>query len=428
VNDQTYAEFSRALRRRASAGHIPLNGSIEVTHRCSLDCEHCYNNLPMSDAGARATELSADELKRIVAEIADAGGLYLLFTGGEIFARKDFLGVYKYAKSLGFIVSLFSNGTLITERIADELARDKPFVVEITLYGHSEQTYERLTGIRGSFERVRKGIRLLVDRGVKVRLKTVGVTHTFAEIADMNAFALAEVGAPLKFDSLINGRVDGPAGASGKRSPASLRLAPERIVQLDVRDPRRVAGWKDVAQLPNPTQTTQRGHERYHCGGGITSYAIDPQGKLSICVLSKREQFDLREGSFADGWQGFLRRVRAQTTERETKCTACSLKSVCGMCPAMGELESGDPDEPVDFLCEVAHLRAAVLGLPVAVHGNCEYCPGGSRHEALLAAATRVHEGKIQTPVRRSLPVVASDAAAPGEACGSGGCGACQGG
>jgi radical SAM protein with 4Fe4S-binding SPASM domain len=427
VNDQTYSEFSRTLRRRAADAHIPLNGSIEVTHRCSLNCEHCYNNLPMSDAGARASELSADELKRIIAEIADAGGLYLLLTGGEIFARKDFLDVYKYAKSLGFIVSLFTNGTLVTERVADALAADKPFVVEITLYGNSEQTYERLTGVRGSFARVRKAIRLLVDRGVKVRLKTVGVTHTFAEIADMNAFALAEVGAPLKFDSLINGRVDGPGGAGGKRAPTALRLAPERIVELDLRDPRRVAGWQDVAQLPNPAPTAQHRYGRYHCGGGITSYAIDPEGKLSICVLSKREQYDLRNGSFADGWQGFLRRVRAQTTERETKCTACSLKSVCGMCPAMGELETGDPDEPVDFLCEVAHLRAAVLGLPVAAHGACEYCPGGARHEALLAAATRVHEGKTRGATRRLLPVVAPDARATAQACGSGACGACHG-
>ena len=70
-----------------------------------------------------------------------------MFTGGEIFARRDFLDIYTYAKRKGFLITLFTNGTLITPRIADYLAAWRPFAIEITLYGRTKDTYERLTGI-----------------------------------------------------------------------------------------------------------------------------------------------------------------------------------------------------------------------------------------------------------------------------------------
>ena len=123
-----------------------------------------------------ARELSTDELRRIIDEIADAGCLWLLFTGGEIFARKDFLEIYTHAKQRGLLISLFTNGTQVTPAIADYLAVWRPFAIEITLYGRTRETYERLTGVPGSFDRCMRGIRLLKERGLPLKLKSVAVT------------------------------------------------------------------------------------------------------------------------------------------------------------------------------------------------------------------------------------------------------------
>src|SRR5690242_4271075 len=122
-----YGEFSRdlhdKLRRATSGGQgIPSEASIEVTHRCPLACAHCYNNLPMNDPEARRGELTYEEHCRILDEITEAGCLWLLYTGGEIFARRDFLDIYSYAKRKGLLITLFTNGTLITPQIADYLA------------------------------------------------------------------------------------------------------------------------------------------------------------------------------------------------------------------------------------------------------------------------------------------------------------------
>src|SRR5215470_8024680 len=116
-----YAEFSRSIHQRYFGERAPLEVSIEVTRRCPLECLHCYNNLPMGDLQARDQELSKEEHFRLLDQLVEAGTFWLLYSGGEIFARKDFLEIYTYAKQKGFLITLFTNGILINERIADHL-------------------------------------------------------------------------------------------------------------------------------------------------------------------------------------------------------------------------------------------------------------------------------------------------------------------
>ena len=314
----TYTEWSSALHGRARGTRLPINATLEVTHRCPLACAHCYNNLPVGDAEARRRELSADELKRIIDELADAGGLWLLFTGGEIFARRDFLEIYRHAKLRGFLITLFTNGTQITEAIADTLAEWPPFSIEITLYGRTQETYERLTGVAGSFERCMRGIRLLKERGLPLSLKTVAVTINQHEIGDMQRFAEDELGVPFKFDGMINARID------CSHSPLNVRLSPADMVRLDFENPVRRDAWAQLADAGAKAAArpvTEKATDNvYNCGGGVSSFAVSPEGKMSICVLSQQDTYDLRSGPLREGWDGFLKTVRARPARRETKC------------------------------------------------------------------------------------------------------------
>ena len=421
IAPRSYTDFTTRLHDGLGGRRVPVDVSIEVTRRCPLACAHCYNNLPMSDLAARRRELTLAEHVRILDELADAGTLWLLYTGGEILARADFLDIYRHAKTRGFIVSLFTNATLVTPRVADVLAEWRPFTVEVTLYGRTRETYERLTGVPGSYDRCLAGIHLLLDRGLSVALKTVAVSLNRHEVWEMKRFAKEELGVEFKFDAMMTPRLD--CG----RSPLEVRLRPEEVVELDLLDPDRVSEWAEqAARFIRPQQAP--GHERdvYHCGGGNNGLSIDPYGGMTICNFSMRDVYDLKKGSVAEGWDHFLRDVRARQITRVTKCTACQLKSLCSMCPAMAELESGDPETPVDFLCEVAHLRAATLGWTVPEHGDCEYCPGGERREALESAAARLEarRGRVQGRSRRvALPVVSVSS---GEAGGcTSGCGSC---
>ena len=427
METQSYGDFSLGLHRRAGGQQIPLNGTIEVTRRCPLSCGHCYNNLPMADRQARFGELSFDEHCRLLDEITEAGCLWLLYTGGEILARKDFLEIYTYAKQRGLLITLFTNGTLITSRVADHLAEWRPFAIEITLYGRTKATYERLTGVPGSYEQCLRGIHLLKERGLPLKLKTVAVTINRHEVWDMKRFAEEELGLEFKFDAMMNPRID------CSQSPLSVRLRPEEVVELDLMDPKRVAEWKRFAkQFNGPVRTPEQSDQVYHCGGGVSSFAIDPYGKMSICVLSHFDTYDLREGSFREGWERFLHEVRQKKITSWTRCVQCQIKAMCGMCPANGELEHGDPEKPVDFLCHVAHLRAHALDLDVPSHGSCEYCEGGTRYEHLIKSLDLLRPANSSKPRLPYLSKVVGGeekergpAMAEGASCSSGGCSSC---
>lgn len=418
----SYGVFSQSLHRQVRAEQLPINVTIEVTRRCPLVCAHCYNNLPMGDRGAQLGELSYAEHCRILDELADAGCLWILYTGGEIFARRDFLDIYTYAKRKGFFVTLYTNGTLITPKIADYLAIWRPFGIEITLYGRTRDTYERLTGIPGSFDKCMRGIELCLERGLPLKLKTVALTINKHEVWDMQRFAQDELGVEFRFDTMMNPRID------CSQSPLAVRLTPEECVEFDLQDEKVMAEWKIFAdRFMGPVHSPETSEQLYHCGGGVDSCAISPSGQMSICVLSQNDLYDLRTGSVHEGWAHFLRRVRLKKITRPTKCVACELKAMCGMCPANGELENGDPEAPVDFLCRVAHIRAHAFGLPVPPHGDCEYCAGGEGHEALMRSVESLARTRPTLPTRPPAPArllpMASDAAGGG--CGTGGCSSC---
>lgn len=386
-----YSDLSARLTRKGVSERIPVSGTIEVTLRCPLTCAHCYNNLPMGDREARQAELSYDEHCRLLDEITEAGCFWLLYTGGEILARKDFLDIYTCAKQKGLLITLFTNGTLITPKVADYLSDWRPFSIEITLYGRTKETYEALTGIPGSFERCMRGIRLLMERGLPLKLKTVAVSINKQEIWDMKRFAEEELGLEFKFDAMMNPRID------CSQSPLATRLSPEEVVALDLEDPKRTAEWiRFTQEALERVHLWAHGDQVYHCGGGVNSFAVDPYGKMSICVLSHFDVYDLRSGSFRQGWEDFLFKVRQKKKTRLTKCVACGLKEMCGMCPANGELENRDPEEPVDFLCHVAHLRAHALGLEVPPHGECEYCLGGEKHPNLMRSLAALKDGSVR--------------------------------
>jgi radical SAM protein with 4Fe4S-binding SPASM domain len=423
VQTAPYSELTTFVHDRFQGKRAPLEVSIEVTRRCPLECQHCYNNLPMSDHGARLQELSLEEHRGLLDELVEAGCLWLLYTGGEIFARKDFLEIYTEAKKRGFLITLFTNGTMINKRIADYLAEYRPFAIEITLYGATRETYEAMTQIPGSYDRCLRGIRLLLERKLPLKLKTVPTTVNRHEVFAMKRLAEEEFGVEFKFDSLINPRID------CSQSPLAVRVTPQDVVELDFSEPRRKEDYRKLAEeeLATAADSIKAANLRYTCGGGIGGCAVDPYGTMSICVISHQQGYNIREGSFRQGWDGPLQDIRKQPRTRPSICDRCQIQSLCSMCPANGELENGDPESPVEFLCQVAHLRAYALGYSVPEHGPCNCCNGGAHHADLLVAAERIKNLKSDPnssePGRPTSPVL--NVLQPASGCHSAACKSC---
>ena len=252
----SYGAFSADLHQRQAGERVPMQVSIEVTRRCPLECLHCYNNLPMGDMEAKQREMTKEEHFKMLDELVDMGCFWLLYTGGEIFARKDFLEIYTYAKKKGFLITLFTNGTIINEQIADYLVEWPPFAIEITLYGRTRETYEALTAVPGSYDRCLRGIQLLKERGLPLKLKTVATSINKHEVVAMRRFAEEELGVEFKMDGQINPRID------CSQSPLAVRLTPEEVVALDMSAPKGMSEYRRLAKhdLENPPNLSTNRH------------------------------------------------------------------------------------------------------------------------------------------------------------------------
>jgi radical SAM protein with 4Fe4S-binding SPASM domain len=345
---------------------IAATGSIEVTARCNLACGHCYIREGADNPAAVSEEMSTRELFRLFDEIADAGCLWLLITGGEPLIRADFRDLYLYAVKKGFLITLFTNGTTITPQIGDLLAEWPPRRIEITLYGRREKTYEQVTGVRGSYGQCMRGIELLRQRGLKLGLKSLITRTNVHELPAMRLYA-KEIGLEYRFDPVLNMRIDGDP------APGGFRLNPEEVVQIEQRDPDRAAMWTELCERP-PMVDSRRDYA-LHCGAGQHSFHVDQCGRLSVCMMARQRSFSLRSGTFREGWEEFIPLVRSEKCTKETKCRTCELGLICDQCAGWAFMESGDAEQPVEYLCRIAHLRAEAFASGTS-HDN-----GGEGHD-----------------------------------------------
>src|SRR3989337_1573505 len=184
ISQMKYAQFSLRLQGKVSSKRIPISGTLEITSNCNLKCVHCYV-VP----NKRGNELSTKEVFRLFDELAVEGCLWLLITGGEPLVRPDFEKIYVRAKEKGFLITLFTNATLISPRIADLLQEFPPFSIETSIYGASKETYERVTKVKDSFEKFLHGVNLLLERSLPLKLKTMILNFNKQELPAIKAFA-----------------------------------------------------------------------------------------------------------------------------------------------------------------------------------------------------------------------------------------------
>ena len=339
-----------ALLDRAVAQRVPLNGTIAMTHRCHLRCVHCYLGCERQGPPADG-ELDTAFWLSLVDQVAQAGCLELLITGGEPLLRPDFALVYERARRRGILASVFTNATLVDERIVRLFEELPPQLVEVTLYGASERVYERVTGVRGSYRRCLGAVDTLLDRGVAVALKAVILSDNKEEVPAIRRMA-EERGVAFRVDAALFPCRD------GDRHPLDHRVDAAEAVALEMEDEsllRRTAEYfQQMRGLPPETQL-------FSCMAGLTGFHVDPQGTLLPCLMVSTHGFDLRRGSFREGWDEVLPCFREQALAPGYECHACERRFLCGLCPAQAGMETGSPHRKADYACRLGEARLDVV-------------------------------------------------------------------
>ncbi|MDO9119938.1 MAG: radical SAM protein [Nitrospira sp.] len=266
----------------------PLACQWEITCRCNLRCVMCYTDCRNTPESVRR-ELSTDEIFRIMDQLLEAGLLELCLTGGEPLSRPDFFQIYDYAVSRGLLVTLFTNGTLITESVADRLAALPPHRVEISLHGTTTETFERVTQGTGSHARCLEAIRMLAARRLPLVVKTTAMTINRDEVLAVKSWAASLGPGAFRLGEDLRPELDGGAG------PFRYALSAHELETLNRQDPDL---WSEACRKSRTDLPP--------CNSGMQRFHIDAYGGLHLCSGNRRQSYDLRQGSFREGFYEVL--------------------------------------------------------------------------------------------------------------------------
>lgn len=348
-------EFLDAFNTRTEALRVPVSGMLELTSRCNLRCVHCYLGPQEEQQKKRAAEMTTAEVMGLLDEMAEAGTLFLTITGGDPMMRPDFPEVYRHAKQLGLLVTVLCDGILVTDRIVALFRELPPQSVEISIYGATAETYEKVTRVPGSYPRFLAGVGRLREAGVRTGFKSVLMSINRHEFAEMERMA-REWGGGFRIDSAIF-----PCLPNQGHEPLDLRIPPAEAVAIELANPTRLASYATLFEKKGNLPPRQG---LYECGAGVTAFYVDPFGQVSPCLMTTRYRYNLRghEGGFAARWRDDLATLRSRRPENpDHACNHCAVRDACSGCSAFFALETGREDVKSEYVCETTQHRVRAL-------------------------------------------------------------------
>jgi radical SAM protein with 4Fe4S-binding SPASM domain len=341
-----YRDFSAAIHGKVDHQKRFIKAQFELTYACNLHCVHCYTD-PLNRPELLKKELPYEKVIAALDKLHEEEIFWLCFTGGEIFMRKDFLRIYDYAHQKGFLITLFTNGTPITEKIASHLAEKRPFSIEISFHGATPETFDKITQVKGSFEKCVQGIKLLLAQNLPVKLKTKAMTLNREELGAIQTF-VENLGLKFSLNAIIFPRLDGDT------SSCEYRLSSEEIVKLEFLDDDEELG---TADLENCSTVSALPSNIYRCGCGKIQMHIDPYGQVGACTWSRKGRFDFSEKGIQRGMTELAHALHAEMYNESSSCHSCVASPYCHKQPEMATYESGNIQNPVPHFCDVAFKR-----------------------------------------------------------------------
>ena len=374
--------ISRTVER-----HLPFNVHFDLTYRCNERCVHCY--LDHEDYG----EMTTAEVKGVLDQLAAAGTLFLTFSGGEIFLRKDFFELLAYARKLHFDVSLKTNALLINPERASRLREMGVRRIQISIYSADPAVHDAITRVPGSLGRSLQAIRFLKGQGLQVKIACPLMKQNLTAFRTVQSLA-EELGVPYILDLTITPMIDGNHRTLALRS-SGLELLP--VLQDPVLNPRLKGdqealrdGGASASALGSATSSGMEScvYDDIPCSAGHNSCYISPYGDVYPCVQMPLPTGSVRRQSFEEIWYGSpqMRRVRDIRESHLTVCSTCSIRQYCERCPGLAQMEGGDLLGAYERACELAELNARLAGVENPVSALHQQRATQPAHTALAGA------------------------------------------
>jgi radical SAM protein with 4Fe4S-binding SPASM domain len=349
------------LVRKTVERRLPWNVHIDLTYRCNERCVHCY--LDHHDYG----EMTTREIKNVLDQLAEAGALFLTFSGGEIFLRQDLFELIAYGRELNFDVSLKTNALLIDQSRARKLRELDIRKIQISIYSADAAIHDAITKVPGSLERSLRAIQFLLAEGLQVKLACPLMKQNLAAFRDVQSLA-EELGVPYMLDLTITPMMDGGDGVLRLRSSATELLQvlqDQNLNSLACTPPEAEAKATFATGSATSSGIESGAYDDIPCSAGHNSCYISPYGDVSPCVQMPKPAGNLRKQRFDEIWYGSseMNRVRAVRESQLPLCSSCSIRNYCERCPGLAQMEGGDLLGAYERACELAEMNARLAGV-----------------------------------------------------------------
>jgi mycofactocin radical SAM maturase len=316
----------------------PVNVTWEITQRCNMHCVHC-----LSDAGLAAeNELSTQECRGLVDQLAALNVFQVNVGGGEPFIREDFLDLLSYAHDKGLVTCVSTNGMLIDKALAGRLSRLTMLYLQVSLDGATAEVNDTIRG-KGTYQKIMDAMDCLASQRVLFSINTVLTRLNFPHLDDLRKLAKA-----YKADLRVS-----RFRPSGRGKESKNWLGPDKG-QLEA-----FTDWLNGHDLVRTgdsffclTSENRRRKGLDMCGAAKMTCCISPTGHVYPCAFLQEEPFlagNVRERAFKDLWDHSP--VFHQFRDLDVKsCLVCYRFENCrGGCPAVAyhtyhDLSLPDPE------------------------------------------------------------------------------------
>jgi len=343
-----------------------------MTRRCNLRCLHCYLD---SEDRDYAGELTTDQARAMIDDLAEMGSPVLLFSGGEPLLRKDLFELGEYAISKGIRAVISSNGTLIDDAKAKRIHEVGFSYVGISIDGGPE-THDHFRRQKGAFDAAIRGIESCIRAGVKAGVRLTINQHNYDDLERvLNIVEERRIPRFCMYHLVYSGR--GRELAGQDLTPEQSRKVAETLIEKTYDWHRRgieteilttdnhadgVMLEKHIRSI-NPERAleiTELQKRHGGCSAGRKFANVDAQGNVHACQFWNHVTLgNVKERRFSEIWTDenneFLQKLKHLHEHISGKrCGACKYKTICGGCRIRAEAVSGDMwgDDPACYLTD----------------------------------------------------------------------------
>ena len=330
---ELWGSYEKELIEQYVQRKQPFSVCLELTPLCNFSCPMCYIRLTPEQMRAQGEPLSTERWKQIIDEVSNMGALHLEMTGGEILTRADFPELYEYAYRKGLLINLKTNGYLLTEKTLLLLERCKPRLVEITLYGSSDKTYQAFCGVPDGFSVVSRNIEFLQEWGIRVETP---MTVTKRNQADEEAVRAWAEQRGIHFSSY-----------TGLIRP--IRTAERDVSELWVQPTEAESSITENMRFRSYTPSNRN---PLFCRGFGAKFCVSWDGRMTLCNGFTMIWEDVRAGSLQAAFSRLNERLSC--LKRPKACDNCRYIDFCVACPSRLQSETGGLETVSEALCSVA--------------------------------------------------------------------------